>query len=131
MTLTSPRRLLKRHKRRKAVVAAVLAAATAAYEVSWIHRNPIPYHTSILTGDAWRQELFGTRNPHRFRDQMGMNKHVFEALVSKLSELTFLESGKFVSVHEKLAIFLYTVVRNLSNRKVHERFQHSGSTISK
>jgi hypothetical protein len=34
-------------------------------------------------------------------------------------------------VFEKVRIFLYTIALGASNRKVQERFQHSGETISR
>jgi len=36
-----------------------------------------------------------------------------------------------VDLEEQVEIFLYIIVTNLSNRKVAERFQRSGVTISK
>jgi hypothetical protein len=36
-----------------------------------------------------------------------------------------------MSVIEKVSMFLYTLALGASNRKVHERFQHSGETVSR
>src|SRR5882672_1244621 len=60
-----------------------------------------------------------------------MEKHVFRQLVRKLFTLTNASHTCHVDLEEQVAIFLYIIVTNLSNRKVGERFQRSGNTISK
>jgi hypothetical protein len=60
-----------------------------------------------------------------------MRKFVFRRLVKFLSEKVGLGDSRYVTLEEQVAIFLYTVVTNLSNWKVAERFQRSGDTISK
>jgi len=58
-------------------------------------------------------------------------KHVFRQLVRKLFTLTNVSNTHHVDLEEQVAIFLYIIVTNLSNRKVAEHFQQSGNTISK
>ena len=41
-----------------------------------------------------------------------------------------MEDSRSVTLHEQVAIFLYTVTGNNSTRRVAERFQHSTQTIS-
>src|SRR5882724_6536020 len=89
-----------------------------------------PYHTSILTGHIWVHELLHG-NPRCIKDQLGMEKHVFWQLVRKLFTLTQAGHTHHVDLNEQVAIFLYIMVMNLSNRKVGECFQRSGDTISK
>jgi len=75
-----------------------------------------PYHTSALTGQMWITELLGG-NPRHIKDQLGMEKHVFLKFVRKLFTMTSANHSWHVDLAEKVAIFLYTMVTNLSNRK--------------
>jgi hypothetical protein len=88
-----------------------------------------PYHTSILTGQGWVDELLDG-HPERIRTELGMHKDVFLALVSKLRDLGHTDS-KYVSLEEQVAIFLYASVTGLTVRHLGERFQRSNETISK
>ena len=90
--------------------------------------DPIPYHTSILSGAGWIVELLNG-HPERIRTELGVHKHVFKALVQELKENNYTHS-KHVMLEEKLGIFLYTCVTGLSIRHVGERFQRANSTIS-
>lgn len=109
-------------------ITSICAAAVAIYANT--HMTPQPYHTSILRGRAWVQELLDG-NPRRIHDILGVRKHVFVTLAESLRLHGGLSDTKHVDVEEQLAIFLYTVVRNDSNRGIAERFQRSGDTISK
>ena len=60
-----------------------------------------------------------------------MPLHTFYSLVTWLEEHTSLKSLKGVSIQEKVAIFIFTCGHGVSSRLVQERFQHSGSTISR
>jgi hypothetical protein len=51
------------------------------------------------------------------------------ALVKLLRDKNLLSDG-FVQIEEQVAMFLYTLAKNASNRTVQERFQHSGDTVS-
>src|ERR1700761_3274612 len=90
-----------------------------------------PYHDSILMGEKWLIELISSRNQHRFYEQLRISKDAFFTLVKELEEHRSIVQTRNVSSKEQVAIFLYTVVTNLSNRKVVERFQWSGETISR
>jgi hypothetical protein len=61
---------------------------------------------------------------------MGMDKHIFRALVTSLSYTSGLCAGKYVSTDEKVAIFLRAAVSGGTNRELQERFQWGGATIS-
>lgn len=88
-----------------------------------------PYHTSILSGYAWLQELL-RGHPERIRTELGVHKEVFYALIRELQSMGHGDT-KYVTLEEQLAIFLYTSVTGLSIRHVGERFQRANGTISK
>ena len=89
------------------------------------------YHTSVLSGHAWVQELVHG-HPDRIYYELGMRLPVFIAFVGHLQLFGGLEiSQRGITVEEQAAIFLYTCVTGLSLRHVAERFQHSQETISK
>jgi hypothetical protein len=96
-----------------------------------IHRYHMkePYHTSILSGYAWVQELLHG-HPERIRTELGVHKEVFYALIRELQSMGH-GNSKYVTLEEQLAIFLYTSVTGLSIRHVGERFQRANGTISK
>ena len=88
-----------------------------------------PYHTSILSGYAWVQELLDG-HPERICTELGVHKEVFHALIRELQSMGYGDT-RYVTLEEQLAIFLYTSVTGLSIRHVGERFQHANGTISK
>ena len=88
-----------------------------------------PYHTSILSGEGWVQELLNG-HPKRIQCELGVTKHVFNQLIRELQSMGHTRS-RYVSLEEQLAIFLYTSVTGLTVRHVGERFQRSNATISK
>ena len=102
--------------------AAVLAAASRFEKVA--------QHTSILRGQQWVDEL-REGHPGRFKNKMGMSKHVFDRLLEVLQEDGELNDTRYVSAQEQLAIFLHFAHQALSNRGLQERFQCSPDTISK
>jgi hypothetical protein len=110
------------------LVTSILAAAAAILQ-SLYPNDPIPYHTSILTGEGWVMEL-RLGNPRRIHCELGVHCHVFEALVSELRGMGHADS-RFVSLEEQLAIFLYSCVTGLTIRHAGERFQRSNETISR
>jgi hypothetical protein len=121
--------LAKRRQQRKLLaLIGGLVGATIAMSAAGLGKNP--YHTSSLTGLGWLTELYNG-NANRFKEQLGMNKHVFSRLVQDLKRKTSLHDTRWVTAEEQVAIFCYTVVTNLPNRKVAERFQRSGDTISR
>ena len=120
------------HVRKMMFMAAFTMAnivATAALIYADPLYNKVPYHTSALSGANWVRELLDG-HPERIRNELGVHKHVFCALVE---ELQLAEHGpsKHVYLEEQLAIFLYTCVTGLSFWHVCERFQRSGDTVSK
>ena len=108
----------------------VLLAATQAMFYAQMVFFKQPYHNSVLTGQMWVTELLGG-NPRCIKDQLGMEKHVFLKFVRKLFIMTSANHSRHVDLAEQVAMFLYTMVTNLYNRKVGEHFQRSGATTSK
>ena len=84
---------------------------------------------SILTGQGWVDELL-EGHPECIHTELGMHKHVFLALVSKLQDLEHTNS-KYVSLEEQVAIFLYACITGLTVHHLGEWFQRSNETISK
>ena len=88
-----------------------------------------PYHTSVLSGYAWIQELLHG-HPECIRTELGVHKEVFLALVEELQSMGHGHT-KYVTIEEQLAIFLYMSVTGLFICHAGERFQHANGTISK
>ena len=107
----------------------IILTATISILHSVYSQVPEPYHTSILTGEAWVLELL-TGHPERIRCELGVHRHVFLELITELRSLGHTNS-RFVSLEEQLAIFLYTCVTGLTICHVGEQFQRSNETISR
>ncbi|KAI5996897.1 hypothetical protein F5J12DRAFT_725491 [Pisolithus orientalis] len=75
-------------------------------------RDPIPYHTSRLSGEMWVQAVL-TGHPDCICCEFGMSKEVFVELVEELQGIGH-KNSKFVTLGEQLAIFLYTCVTGLT-----------------
>ena len=128
---TTSRNLTERSKAKKkqAAVIIVIAAASLIQHHFSARYNKMPKNTSKLTGQQWLDELLAG-HPQRFYDGMGMNKHVFRALLRELIKYG-LHDTRYVSAEEQLAIFLYLAVTGLPQRHLEERFQRSPSTLTK
>ena len=77
-----------------------------------------PYHTSILSGEAWAQELLHG-HPRCIHTELGVEEPVFRELVIMLCNM----GHNNVTLEEQLAIFLYTCVTGLTSTCIGERFQ--------
>ena len=91
--------------------------------------DPKPYHTSILSGQGWVEELL-EGHPGCICCELGVNREVFLELVSVLCHFGF-GSSRYVDIEEQLTIFLYMSVTGLTIQHTGERFQQSNDTISK
>jgi hypothetical protein len=109
------------------ITAAVAASQAIALAVQ--KDEPIPYHTSILTGAGWVSELL-SGHPERICTELGVHRHVFDILINELQSEGYTHS-KHVTIEEQLSIFLYACVTGLTIRHIGERFQRSNETISK
>ena len=108
---------------------AIVAAATAALVYAAPLYDKTPYHTSALSGEEWVKELING-HPERIRCELGVHKHVFQALIAYLKNIGH-SHLRYVTIEEQLFIFLYKCVTGLSVRHVGERFQRSNDTISR
>lgn len=106
-----------------------MKTAEAVVECNVQYYDKTPYHTSALSGEAWVRELLNG-HPKRIRCELGVHKHVFQALINELSTIG-LKSSRNITREEKLSIFLYKCVTGLSVPHVGERFQRSNDTISR
>ena len=70
--------------------------------------DPKPYHTSILSGRGWVEELL-EGHPGCIHSELGVSREVFLELVSVLCGFGF-GSSRYVDIEEQLAIFLYMSV---------------------
>jgi hypothetical protein len=113
----------------QAAVTAAIAISSALIDYSETYYDKTPYHDSALTGAAWVLELL-TGHPKRIRRELGVNKHIFQALIISLGNARY-QPSKFVSLEEQLAIFLYTCITGLSLVHVCERFQRVVDIASK
>ena len=90
--------------------------------------DPKPYHTSILSGWGWVEELL-EGHPGHIHCELGVSREVFLELVSVLCGFGF-GSSRYVDIEEQLAIFLYMSVTGLTIRHTGERFQNTFITCS-
>jgi hypothetical protein len=107
----------------------LIAYAALVYQEAMMPSDPIPYHTSALSGQQWVDEVYNG-HPNRILCEFGIRRHIFNIIIAELRWLGYGQS-RHVSLEEKLGIFLYTCVTGLSVRHVGERFQRSNDTITK
>src|SRR6266550_5471551 len=71
-----------------------------------------PYHTSLLSGEGWVQELLNG-HPKNIQCELGVTTDVFQQLIAELHAMGHGRS-RYVSLEEQLAIFLYMCVTGLT-----------------
>jgi hypothetical protein len=82
------------------------------------------------SGQTFVNDLLNCGNPNRIRTVLRMRLDTFLALRDWLVENTALQSSRYVTVEEKLFIFIWIAKSNVSNRDTAEQFDRSGWTIS-
>ncbi|KAG0693027.1 hypothetical protein DFH29DRAFT_816807 [Suillus ampliporus] len=92
-------------KKWAAVIAITLAAASITQHHYAARYDKTPKNTSKLTSQQRLNKLLAS-HPQCFYDVMGMNKHVFQALLRELIKHG-LDDTRHVSAEEQLGIFLY------------------------
>ena len=95
----------------------------------FLKQEPVPQHTSILTGSLYYKELMATNSVARFRTVARMDKETFIRLLLLLRNEGGLQSSKKMEAGEKVMMFIHSIV-GFSVRQIAERWQHSSSTIS-
>ena len=107
----------------------ILGASEIALIYTDLYLSKNPPRTSGLSGMGWVLETLQTLGEcHR---QLRMSTEIFLDLHDLLVRRYELESSMHMGTKEMLAIFLYTVSGNESNRRGQNRFKHSGETISR
>ncbi|KAF4137045.1 DDE superfamily endonuclease [Phytophthora infestans] len=106
--------------------AQVLALTAAYYGATYYCKEDC--HTSSLTGAGWVAEL-EEGHPLRIFRNFRVTKEVFERLCTEVEEAVPASPWARVEVKESVAMFLYCLSKNASNRDLMERFQHSGETV--
>jgi hypothetical protein len=120
--------MVKQQIQQMMLLVTIILVATVTLLQSLYPHDPIPYHTSILTGEAWVSELM-TGHPKWIQCELGVQLHVFKALLSELRNMGY-RNSRFITLEEQLAIFLYFSVTGLTIRHTGERLQRSNETIS-
>lgn len=82
-------------------------------------------------GKDYLHELLQCGSLKRIYEVLRMEKETFLKLCDWLEYNTALQSSRYMSIQEQVAMFLWTINYSASNRQVMERFQHSGETISR
>ena len=90
--------------------------------------EPIPYHTSILSGHQWVLRLIAGHPDHIWLE-LGVWKEIFLQLLLELCQAGHCDSRR-VTLEEQVTIFLYTCVTGLMMHYVVKCFQCSGNMIS-
>ncbi|KAL7263365.1 hypothetical protein ACSBR1_001519 [Camellia fascicularis] len=106
--------------------------AQYAMEYYLKYMEKIPCRTSILTGHAWIQELFDGHIGRR-EQNLHMLLYVFQALCDTLRTdfgLRVPTRPHGLHIEESVAMFIHTL-DGCTNRKLKERFQHSGEIVSR
>jgi hypothetical protein len=116
-------------RKRRLWLLALSYAGLAVLTASSCLTKPRPYHTSVLRGRDWVQELVDGHH-QRIKDSLGVRRSVFLWLCLELVKKGALRPTRHVDVPEHVALFLWAAVTNLSNRHIAEKFQRSGSTVS-
>ena len=82
--------------------------------------EPVPYHTSILSGHGWVLELYNS-HPERIHTELEVHKYIFKVLLDELQKHGHMHS-KSVVLKGQLAIFLYIYITGQTTRHVEEHF---------
>ena len=133
-TNPSHSRIIKASKHKKFILTLIFALTaittpqTLPSLFDYTHRRPM--RTSPLSGSEYIQELLCCGHSERIQEVLRMKLEVFDFLCKELRNCG-LHDSQYITVEEQLAMFLYTVARNASNRDIQERFQHSGETVSR
>jgi hypothetical protein len=81
-------------------------------------------------GGVYLQELLSS-TPKRIYEVLRMKKETFFELCTWLQIHTDLKPSRWISIEERMAMFLWTLNYSASNQAVTERFQHPKETVSR
>ena len=106
--------------------------ATAILLMDATHYGTIqrPYNNLPFSGADYTLVVL-QGNPCQTIDVFQVTTSTFIFICNELLNLENEPISKLMPMEEQLAIFLYIIGHNNSNRQAQDRFQHSGQTISK
>ncbi|POW18077.1 hypothetical protein PSHT_06162 [Puccinia striiformis] len=114
-------------KKKKRVIVAIALLLTT---LTRFGTRGIPYNDLPLSGEDYTIAIL-QGNPRRTLDVFRVTTPTFMFICRELLSVQMEPVSKLLQIEEQLAIFLYIVGHNNSNRQAQDRFQHSGQTISK
>jgi hypothetical protein len=85
----------------------------------------------LYTGQEYVDDLLNCGSNIRIRNQLCMQLETFNQLRNWLYNNSKLKDSRYISIEEKLLIFIYIAKSGSSNRAAQERFNRSPDTISK
>jgi len=88
-------------------------------------------HVSILSGEAYTQEILSSVHKQRVLESLHMPLETFNSLCQRLREAFLLKDNQYTSVEHQVHIFLFIATTASSNQTAQERFQHSPESISR
>lgn len=84
----------------------------------------------LYTGQDYVNNLLTCNNDIRIHSQLRMKLETFNTLRDWLLENTELRSSRYISIEEKLLIFIFTSSSDMSSRAAREQFNRGANTIS-
>ena len=90
----------------------------------------IPSNRSY-TGQEYIDDLLNCGSDIRICNQLRMQLETFNQLRNWLYNNSKLKDSRYISIEEKLLIFIYIAKSGSSNRAAQEQFNHGPETISK
>ena len=94
------------------ILALIIVQVAYYYWLLFSSNTPIPFHTSILTGEGWMLELLNG-HPERIWICLGVSHAAFDGFLQVLLQHGVVPLRNGISVEEQLGIFLYTCVTGL------------------
>jgi hypothetical protein len=85
----------------------------------------------LFTGQEFVDNMLNFGSDSRIRSQLRMRVDTFYDLRDWLLSNTKLKSSRYVSIEEKLFIFIHIASSKVSHRDTQERFHRSADTISR
>ena len=108
----------------------LLASASLLLATIQSQRQPRTPSNRLYNGEDYTHNLLTCNNSVRIRNELRMKLETFNTLHDWLLENTKLRGSRYISIKEKLLIFIFISSQDISNRAAQERFNHSGQTIS-
>lgn len=114
--------LLRKARARRQVKIRLLLLGAGCITLMLLPKTSTILHAnSLLPGHLWvTKELL--LNTKLCKISLGMDSWVFDKLVQTLVTTQPQLESRYITAHERVAIFLYTCITGLGNRKVQTRF---------